>query len=307
MEKGLISVIMGNYNTNPDLLREAIDSVLAQTYTNFEFIIVDDCSTDDSPQVLREYTDPRIKVLYNDQNHGLAYCLNRGLEMCRGEYVARMDTDDLCFPERFEKQVAFMEAHPDVILSGTYVQLHTDNSDTPDVVWRMDPIEDSEVHRIRLLFSNYPLIVHPTWMLNRKLLEEHHLRYKEKYRYSQDYAMIVSCSTCGRCAIVPEVLLTRRRHADMVTKMHTEAQNDFAIQIIQEQLDALHLILPEDVKSLHFRFMAMRKPMSFKMLKWLFVIFKANRKYRVYNQRKLVIITLLRWLRTVGYSLFRLA
>ena len=71
LEKGLISVIMGNYNTEPKYLREAIDSVLAQTYENFELIIVDDCSTDDSPNVLKEYTDPRIKVIHNEQNRGL--------------------------------------------------------------------------------------------------------------------------------------------------------------------------------------------------------------------------------------------
>ena len=305
MEKGLISVIMGNYNTEPQYLREAIESVLAQTYTNFEFIIVDDCSTDDSPQVLREYTDPRIKVLYNEQNRGLGHCLNRALEICRGEYVARMDTDDVCLPERFEKQLAFMKAHPDVLLSGTYVQFLEESSARPKRIWRMDRINDPEKHRICLLFSNYPMIVHPTWMMNRRMLEENHLRYKEKYKYSQDYAMLVSCSSCGRCMVQPEVLLKRRRHAGMVTQMHTEAQTDFALQIIQEQLDALHLILPEDVKSLHFRFMAMRKPMSFKMLKWLFTIYKANRKYRVYNQRKLVMCTLGRWIRTIGYTLFR--
>ena len=104
IQPGLVSVIMGNYNTPVSYLRESIDSILAQTYTDFELIIVDDASTDDSPAVLESYDDPRIRILYNEENLGLAKSLNRALDICRGEFVARMDSDDICLPERFEKQ-----------------------------------------------------------------------------------------------------------------------------------------------------------------------------------------------------------
>ena len=305
LEKGLISVIMGNYNTEPKYLREAIDSVLAQTYENFELIIVDDCSTDDSPNVLKEYTDPRIKVLHNEQNRGLPYCLNRALEICRGEYVARMDTDDVCYPERFERQLAFMRKYPDVMLAGSYVRFLVDDSETPACDWKMEIVNDPEAYRIYLLFSNFPMIVHPTWMMNHKMLLENGVRYNEKYKYSQDYAMLVSCANCGKCWIMKDFLLKRRRHAGMVSAQHKAQQEAYDYEIIQEQLDKLHLVLPEELKTMHHRFLANRKPMSFKMLRWLFTIFRANRKYHVYNQRKLVTITLARWVRTVGYSLLK--
>ena len=104
-------------------LKESIDSILEQTYSDFELIIVDDCSTDNSLEVIRSYTDPRIKVLCNEKNLGLAASLNKALDICRGEFVARMDTDDTCFPQRFEKQIAYMQENPDVILCGTHIRL----------------------------------------------------------------------------------------------------------------------------------------------------------------------------------------
>ena len=305
IEKGLISVIMGNYNTKPEHLREAIDSVLAQTYTNFELIIVDDCSTDDSPNVLKEYTDPRIQLLFNAENRGLAYCLNKALDCCHGEYIARMDTDDVCYPERFEKQLAFMRANPDVILAGSFVRFIEGDGDIPTREWKMDIVDDPEVYRIHLLFSNYPMIVHPTWMMDRRTLLKNKIRYTEKYKYSQDYAMLVACAACGKCVIMPEFLLKRRRHEGMVSAQHKAQQVAYDYEIIQEQLDKLHLVLPEEIKTIHHRFLGMRRPMSFRMLRWLFTIYRANRKYHVYHQGKLIRVTLARWTRTVGYTLLK--
>lgn len=113
-----ISVVTAVYN-GEGFLRQTLDSLLCQTAKNFEAIIIDDCSTDSTPEILKEYSekDDRIRVFRNEQNMRLANSLNRGTELARGKYIARLDADDICLPNRFEKQLAFMESRPDVDLS----------------------------------------------------------------------------------------------------------------------------------------------------------------------------------------------
>lgn len=124
MEKGKISVIMGIYNCAPTL-PDAVESILKQTYTNWELIMCDDASTDTTYEVAEQYRQQypdKIVLIRNQKNAGLAYSLNHCLENASGEYVARMDADDESYPERFEKQVAYLKEHPEMQLVGTSVQ-----------------------------------------------------------------------------------------------------------------------------------------------------------------------------------------
>lgn len=124
MESGKISVLMGIFNC-ADTLPEAIDSIIAQTYKNWELILCDDCSSDDTCDIAKAYAEKypdKIILLRNEVNSRLAFTLNRCLEKASGEYVARMDGDDKCTPDRFEKQLAFLKAHPDAVLCGTAMQ-----------------------------------------------------------------------------------------------------------------------------------------------------------------------------------------
>ena len=119
-----ISIIMGIYNC-ADTLSEAIDSILSQTYTNWQLIMCDDCSTDNTYDIAVEYQSrypEKIIVIRNDVNSKLAFSLNRCLERADGEYIARMDGDDISTTDRFEKQVAFLQNNPDIDLVGTYMQ-----------------------------------------------------------------------------------------------------------------------------------------------------------------------------------------
>lgn len=124
----LISVVMAVYN-GADYLVPAIDSILQQTYSHFEFIIINDGSTDDTTKILQHYEqlDERIKV-YAQANQGLPISLNRGIRLARGKYIARMDADDISLPERFAKQVEFMESHPEVGVCGTQIKMIGENS-----------------------------------------------------------------------------------------------------------------------------------------------------------------------------------
>lgn len=119
----MVSIIMGVYN-GENTLEDAIKSILKQTYKDWELIICDDCSTDDSYKIMLRYEkeDPRIRLIQNECNCGLATSLNHCLTKVRGEYIARMDCDDLSEPERLERQVACLEQHPEIELVGTYMQ-----------------------------------------------------------------------------------------------------------------------------------------------------------------------------------------
>jgi glycosyltransferase involved in cell wall biosynthesis len=108
-----LSVVMSVFNGEP-YLREAVDSVLNQTFEDFEFVIVDDCSTDASVKTLESYDDPRIVRLYNPANLGLPRSLNRGLSICRGDIIARQDQDDVSLPSRFNDQLQHLARHPEI-------------------------------------------------------------------------------------------------------------------------------------------------------------------------------------------------
>lgn len=106
--KPFVSVVMSVYNGEL-FLKEAIDSILSQTYKKFEFIIIDDGSTDGSLNIINEYSDERIKILVNPKNEGLIFSLNKGIELALGTYIVRMDADDISLPQRIEEQVSFSE------------------------------------------------------------------------------------------------------------------------------------------------------------------------------------------------------
>ena len=115
-----ISIIMPAYNAEK-YIREAIESILNQTYTDFEFIIINDGSTDKTKEIIKSYSDPRIVYMENEENSGIVVTLNKGLKCAQGEYIARMDSDDISLPDRFEKQIAYMDKHKDVGVLGTSI------------------------------------------------------------------------------------------------------------------------------------------------------------------------------------------
>lgn len=126
MNNPLVTVILPVYN-RPSVLH-TINSVLKQTYQNFELLIVDNASTDETQGVIKKIKDKRIRLVINEVNRGQTYSINRGLRLARGVYIARIDADDLMLPTRLEKQVAFMEQYPEYGLCGSWVQYITDDN-----------------------------------------------------------------------------------------------------------------------------------------------------------------------------------
>ena len=157
-----VSILMPVYNTRPEHLREAMDSMLAQTFTDFEFLILNDCSTDPQvEEVVKSYHDPRIVYAVNERNLGISGSRNRLLDMAQGEYLAVMDHDDFSFPSRLEKQVAFLDAHPDVGIVGSLVENMTNGTVAPR------PADDVGIKKMLMIHCN---LSHPSCMIRRSVL-----------------------------------------------------------------------------------------------------------------------------------------
>lgn len=292
MTKDLISVIMSNYNTEESYLRSAIDSVLNQTYGNFEFIIVDDCSTDNSLEIIKSYKDERIVILENEENIGITKSLNRGLRVAKGEFVARMDADDICLPERFEKQVEFLTRNPEYIACGTAIEIIGEHK-KGKIICRTIP--DIETFRIYLLFGNYPNIAHPTAMFNHVLLKKYNIEYDERYPLAQDYKMWVNCSKYAPCYNLEDVLFQYRVHDKAVSTAKQQLQKDIASQIIMEQLQALEISCDDELLEIHRNFFLERKEYNLKFKKWIKKLISQNKIYKVYDGYKLKEILWQRW------------
>jgi len=218
-------------------LREAVDSILGQTFPDFEFVIVDDASTDGTAEIIAEYAacDRRISVLGNDANLGLSRSLNRGLDVARGEYVARTDHDDVALPQRFERQVAFLERHRDVGILGTKSWL-TDTKGAIRGGSSLMPLDDLQI-RWSTMFQSP--IHHPTVMLRRDVLERHHLRYDDAWE-AQDYHLWVRMLRYTRAANLPVRLMKYRVHgANLTGRKFQEIKREtaaIALQAVRDQL-----------------------------------------------------------------------
>lgn len=159
----LVSVLLPVYNA-ASYVQEAIESILRQRYRNFELIVVDDGSTDESGRVIQTITDPRIRV-FRQPNQGLSAALNRAIEMAQGVYLARQDADDLSLPRRLDRQVEFLEAHPKVGMVGTWAEVRTDTPRSDNVY---TPPTDNRLLKFELLFDNP--FVHSSVMVRKHVL-----------------------------------------------------------------------------------------------------------------------------------------
>lgn len=245
--KPLISCIMSNYNTQPEMLRMALDSILEQTLEDFELILIDDKSTDkESKYVVDEYAqkDTRVLPIYNQENMGLAGALNIGLKAARGEYIARFDTDDICVKERFEKQLKYMR-EKDVDVCSGYGHLFGAYDDIVSTSFH-----SCEAVAAQLLFSCY--IYHTPVMMRKSFLEQHQLLYDENFDGAEDFDLFARCRDAGaRICIMPKVLFHYRIHSSSVCHTQKSKQILLTEQICRRQIEQLKLKYSEDEFNTH--------------------------------------------------------
>lgn len=218
-----VSVLMSVYN-GAMYLRDAIDSILSQTYTNFEFLIIDDASTDNSLEIISSYNDKRIILVQNTNNLSLPRSLNKLLDMARGEYIVRMDADDVSLPERISKQVEFMDTHTEIGLSGTARKVYIDGE------YKLYNTEESLHINERLLQGN--CIAHPTVIMRKSMLDKYSLRYDPKFKSAQDYELWIRMSYLFPIGNMPDPLLIYRHHEGQmrVNKAIEQERNTLLIE-----------------------------------------------------------------------------
>jgi len=221
LSKAKVSVIMSVYNGDR-YLKESIESILNQTFTDFEFIIIDDGSSDSSWDILTEYAskDRRVRLFKNEENIGLTQSLNKGLRLAKGEYIARQDADDISLPARFEKQVSYMELHRSVALVSTGVQYIDDKNNK---LATHTPPTDLVMLQWELLFRNP--IRHSTVLWRRELVNSKVGDYNPNFAYSQDYDLWVRISEQLIIDTLPLVLVVMRQHSKSITLTKLNVQD----------------------------------------------------------------------------------
>lgn len=278
MSHPTISCVMSVYNGESYLL-ESINSILAQSYPDFELIIIDDASTDSTSSILRSVSDSRIKLYTNPLNIGLTKSLNRGLNLAKGKYIARMDADDVSFLNRFEKQFLFLESNRRINLvadlqQGTYGVKKTLKSDEIDV---------------ELLFHN--CISHSSVMF-RRIIDKQAVKYDEFFLRTQDYALWTSRYFRERIGFVGKKLVEIRRHANQISQQSREEQISYQNIIQKKLITDLGMEVSSDELTLHQRIGDVSPGYSqhffIEAVNWMQKLVVANNKTNVYNNGVLI-------------------
>ena len=245
------TVLTTLYNKGP-FVEEAVQSILDNTFTDFELLVVDDASTDDGRGRVRRFADPRIRILTNQVNTGRAAAANRGYDAAFGDYVAVLDADDVAHPERLAKQIAFMDAHPEIGICGSYARVFG----TRDRVatW---PTTDEEARGV-MLFQD-PLL-YGSSMIRRSVLDANKLRCRSDWRApGMDYLFLLMIAQHTRMATLPEPLTSYRLgeqnfrhghdHFDVRSAIFREVFRSFGILANEEEVTS-HLLLEQCYRAL---------------------------------------------------------
>lgn len=232
----LVSVVMSVYNSQA-YLKEAIDSVLSQSYTNFEFIIINDGSTDNSLSIINSYNDKRIVFINNDCNKGLIYSLNKGIEVAKGEFIARMDSDDMSLPDRLRLQVQQFLSNPNAVIVGSDYFLLTGNKQK-----YIKNINDSDYQKAVLLFT--PCFCHPTVMI-KNIFKEKNIQYNSNFIHAEDYKLWTDLYSFGDFMNINKPLLNYRHHSLQVSNLKNESQLNISSLIRELYLKQLNFSLSQ--------------------------------------------------------------
>lgn len=222
--KEKVSVIMSTYKTDRNILTESINSILKQTYSNFEFIIVCDGDSDEY-KFLKSFRDRRIRLIKNNKNMGLAYSLNKAIQCANGNYIARMDSDDISLPNRLENQVDYLNKNPNIYLCSTYVEMFGDSFGKKKVYLKScDEIKSQLLYRA--------VLIHPTVMGRREIFDKY--KYNNDFLCSQDFELWSRISEEYNISIIPVVCLKYRIHNKQASIEKRQMQVEFSKRIIKE-------------------------------------------------------------------------
>lgn len=227
----LVSILLPAYNAEK-FIANAVNSMLDQTYSNIEIIVINDGSTDSTEKIVLEFKDPRVILHNNDGNIGLIATLNKGIDLCNGKYIARMDADDISYPERIKLQVNKMESDSSIGICGTAFDQYSANTlyksheIRPDYPLDNDTIQVNLLHHIRLC--------HGTAIFKKEVLEK--FKFDSDYSHAEDFELWTRIQDEYQMANIPESMYCVYQHGDNVSIVHNDTQSNNTIKIIANQL-----------------------------------------------------------------------
>jgi len=286
-----VTVLMPVYESAP-YLREAIDSILGQTFSDFELLIMDNASTDDGPAIVASYQDPRIRYVRNEENLGLPASLNRGLKLAKGEFIARMDSDDRSVSDRLERQVSFLDKHSDIGICGGHI-IKIMQGKRFLVKY---PLSHEDI-RVSLLFNSS--LAHPTVMIRRSVLDEGRFSYSENIGNSEDYELWTRITAQVQSANLDRVLLEYRCHDSQLSTENYFLNMWMRNQIHRRMLQLLISGFRDDEVWLHGRISRPHESIELDALEkkeqWLERLIQANEQKGVFDMTSMRRIFAQRW------------
>lgn len=301
-----VTVLMPVYN-GEKYLKEAVESILNQTFKNFEFLIINDGSTDDSVKIINSYGDKRIKLVHNEKNLGLIATLNKGINLALGQYIIRMDCDDISLPNRIAVQVDFMDRHQEVGVCGSWVKI-IGRGRTYINRYFCQP----EEIKASLLFN--ASLAHPSVIMRREIILKYNLQYDENYKHAEDHELWTRASRYFLLANIPKVLLAHRLHADTVSHQYADIQFKNSSKIKIAQLQNIKINPSAEEIKLHCTTLP-RNGNAAEFISWvdnwLQKIKKANEQMHLYTEPEFSQVLYSRWLTicqantTLGFWLFK--
>lgn len=281
-----VTVLMPVYNGGL-YLAEAVGSILGQTFRDLELLVINDGSTDKSADIMATFADPRIRYVENDGNRGLIATLNKGLALAQGEYVARMDCDDISHPRRLERQVALLDGDPAIGICGAWIRKF--GAVRPKVCrYHTRP----ELLRCGLLFD--PVLAHPAVMLRRTLFLDNGLNYDPQFKDAEDYELWSRAGKLFRLGNVAEVLLEYRIHRSQISQLYNREQLAAAGRVRRSLLDELGLDPSPEEFDIHQRISTYAVSGCDRLFQraddWLCRIREANLRVRRYPEPELSLV-----------------
>lgn len=229
-----VTVAMTTYN-GATHLRETIDSILAQTFDQFEFLIVDDASKDDTRSIIGAYGDSRIRLVENERNLGISESRNRAIRLARGEYIAATDQDDLSARTRLERQVEYLDSHPETILVSSAVRLLEYGSGRTDPM----PVFDEPRKLHFALFFGRHNVTYSSICARLDTLKKHELTFKPEFHYAEDYELYHRIAKVGSMVTLSEALVTYRLHGENNSIIRYETMSDNGRRFLQQAFQDL--------------------------------------------------------------------
>ncbi len=289
-KKPAVTVLMPVYNSEK-YLKEAIDSILNQTFSDFILLLINDCSTDKSEEIILSYKDPRIKYLKNEKNLGLVGALNRGLEVIDTEYIVRMDSDDISVLNRFEIQKTFMDAHPDVGVSSCALERFGDDKG----IWTV-PLSNDEI-KSSLVFASS--ITHAPCIIRTKVLLENNIRYRDTHIHMEDYDLWFRLKDFTQYQNIADVLYKYRVENHNVTVLNANTAIERKKSIYKWILSYLKIEPSDDELLLHIGFGKGRLSPTVvnivKYRKWLDKLIEKNNELNYFEKISFVKVAENRW------------